>query len=61
LLEQRRRHPSDLDPQVVAKFIIEKSRTTDDRLVTYNDIWNEFNRGKSWSGHSSLRNVSDVL
>ena len=61
LVEQRRRRPSALPINEVARFIIDRSRSSSDGLVTYKEIWDHFRPGEDWKGHGSQGVVKDAL
>ena len=61
LLERLRRRPCELNPRLVSEFIINQSKKELDQLITYGQIWDHFLPDQKWTGHKSLKLISDVL
>ena len=61
LLEQHRRKPAVFGVREVAAQILEHAAASGDGLVTYGEIWSAFCPDTPWTGHKSLRTVSNSL
>lgn len=60
-LELLRRSPSNLDPRKVASRIIELARDSDDGLVTYGELWQDFHPGEVWRGNADQQVIGNAL
>jgi hypothetical protein len=60
-LEITRRLGGEYSGREVAEKIVKLSKTSQDGLVTYKELFNSFYPDKHWQGHGSLRVVAKML
>lgn len=60
-LELLRRTPSELDPRKVSSRIIELARGSEDGLVTYGELWQDFHPGATWRGNADQQVIGNAL
>src|SRR5260370_31668330 len=61
LLEKMRRRPNTFGTRETTAKILELSARSEDRLVTYGEIWKSFRPTSPWEGHKTQQIVANCL